>query len=87
MVRLNGDATPRFLLSGATLGDTVPQERLLEKAMKAEVLQDYSSYPVGYNLAANGMATIQNKPDATMTLGDSVGGFFHQPIVKLAATK
>ena len=24
MVRLNGDATPRFLLSGATLGDTAP---------------------------------------------------------------
>lgn len=85
MVRLNGDATPRFLLSGATLGDTAPQERLLEKAMKAEVLQDYSSYPVGYNLVANGMGTIQNKPDATMTLTDSVGGFFHTPSVKLSA--
>lgn len=85
MVRLNGDTTPRFLLSGATQGDTAPQATLLEKAMKAEVLQDYSSYPVGYDLVANGMGTIQNKPDATMTLTDSVGGFFGTPSIKLSA--
>ena len=85
MVRLNGDTTSRFLLSGATLGDTAPQATLLEKAMTAEVLQDFSGYPVGYDLIANGMATIQNKPDATATLCESVGGFFGTPSVKLSA--
>ncbi len=85
MVRLNGDATPRFLLSGATLGDTAPQQTLLEKAMKAEILQDFASYPVGYDLIANGMAHIQHKPDATATLAESVGGFFKTPSVKLSA--
>lgn len=85
MVRLNGDTTPRFLLSGATLGDIAPQKTLLEKAMKAEILQDFSGYPVGYDLISNGMATIQNKPDATATLCESVGGFFGTPSVKLSA--
>ena len=85
MVRLNGDATPRFLLSGATKADTAPQQALLDKAMKAEVLQDFASYPVGYDLVANGMATIQHKPDATATLAESVGGFFGTPSIKLSA--
>lgn len=85
MVRLNGDATPRFLLCGATLGDIEPQATLLDKAMKAEILQDFSGYPVGYDLISNGLATIQNKPDATATLSESVGGFFGTPSVKLSA--
>lgn len=85
MVRLNGDTTPRFLLSGATLGDIAPQQTLLDKAMKAEILQDFSGYPVGYDLISNGLATIQNKPDATAILSESVGGFFKTPSVKLSA--
>lgn len=85
MVRLNGDRTSRFLLSGATQGDIAPQATLIEKAMKAEILQDFSGYPVGYDLIANGLATIQNKPDATATLSESVGGFFKTPSVKLSA--
>lgn len=85
MVRLNGDATARFLLSGATQADIVPQATLLDKAMKAEILQDFSNYPVGYDLIGNGLATVQNKPDATMTLCESIGGFFKTPSVKLSA--
>ena len=85
MVRLNGDATARFLLSGATQADIAPQAALLDKAMKAEILQDFSGYPVDYDLISNGMATVQNKPDATLTLCESVGGFFGTPSVKISA--
>ncbi len=85
MVRLNGDSTARFLTTGATRADIAPESKLMGNAMKAEILQDFSSYPVGYDLKANGMFTVQHKNDVDARLVKSIGGIFPNPSVELSA--
>lgn len=85
MVCLNGDSTPRYLLNGGTYGEGSPAN-LMEKAMTAEVLQDWSGYSAGYDLKANGLASAENKTDVSFTLVDSViGGAFTTPTVKISS--
>ncbi len=85
MVCLNGDKTPRFLTTGATKSDIASRSNLLNLAMKAEVLQDFQGYPVGYDLGKNGLANFTNKTDVNATLVKSVGGFFKTPSIELSS--
>lgn len=85
MACLNGDYTPRYLLNGGTYGEG-SADNLMEKAMTAEVLQDWSGYYAGYDLLANGMASTNNKTDVNYTLVDSIiGGPFDTPTVKISS--
>lgn len=85
-VRLNGDTAAHYLVTGGTSEDIAGQSFLMDKAMKAEPLLDWSGYSVGYDLAANGLAAAQNKKDINFTLVDSViGGAFTTPCVKISS--
>lgn len=85
MVRLNGDTTARFLTTGATRADIAPETKLRDNAMQAEILQDFASYPIGYDLKANGLFTLQHKNDVSARLVESIGGIFKNPSVELSS--
>lgn len=84
-VRLNGENVARFLATGATDADIASQSKLLDLAMKAEVLQDFSEYPTGYDLLSNGLMSLEHKKDITATLVESVGGVLKSPSIELAS--
>lgn len=85
MVRLNGDRTARFLTTGATKSDIASRTKLLNLAMKAEVLQDFQAYPIGYDLEKHGLVSFTNKTDVKATLVKSVGGVFKTPSIELSS--
>lgn len=83
--KINGENVERYLTTGAPVQEAQAQGVLLEKAMKAEVLQDFSSYPIGYDLVSNGIASLENKKDVSMVLSESVGGFFKTPAIEISS--
>lgn len=85
MVKLNGDTTARFLTTGATTAEIASETKFRDNAMKAEVLQDFASYPAGYDLKANGMLSIEHKSDVNARLTESIGGIFPNPSIEISS--
>ena len=85
MVKLNGDATARFLTTGATRADIASSQKLLDIAMRAKPLQIFTSYPTGYDLIENSLMDVENKNDVNASLVDNIGGILENPSIELSS--
>lgn len=85
MVKLNGEKNSRFYTTGATLDDIKSEKLLLDSAMRAVVLQNYASYPAGYDLVANGLFSTDHKKDVNAKLVEGAGGILGNPLIEISS--
>ena len=62
-IKLNNEVNARYLTTGATKSDLSKERSLIDAAMKGKILQNFSTYPIGYELDVNGLVKYQNKTD------------------------
>ena len=84
-IKLNNEVNARYLTTGATESDLSKERSLIDAAMKGKILQNFSTYPIGYELDVNGMVKYQHKTDIKAKLVKNVCGMFNTPTIELSS--
>ncbi len=83
MVKLNGEKTAKYWTTGLTAADV--NKKLLDKAMRVDVLQDFSGYNVGDDLIEKGVVFIDHKDDVNAKLVANSRGPLNNPVMELSS--
>lgn len=84
-VKLNGEKEGRYYTTGVTDNDLKANRKLIDNAMRAEVLHTFSSYPMGYDLDEYGVMAYQHKRNINSVLAPNVGGLLGYPSVEISS--
>lgn len=82
-VKLNGEKTARYWTTG--LIESQINKKLLDKAMRVDVLQDFSGYNVGDDLLEKGVVFIDHKDDVNAKLVANSRGPLNNPVLELSS--
>jgi len=84
-IKLNGEKEGRYYTTGVTDTDLKSSRKLIDNAMRAEVLHTFSSYPMGYDLDEYGVMAYQHKRNINSVLAPNVGGLLGYPSVEISS--